>query len=381
MRIKLIVNQALYKWPVTILLFLALTASVTLYVYIGNTTKYANRSMQLIVKKMGHNLIFLPDSADAIDIYWSTGNEQLFNESYASVLASKAEMASRYFVAVFQKREIVEGQNLLLTGIKPVSRADESAEKGNMIRPVKNGFVRLGLAASEKLRKKENDTLIIRGVKYEIESVLPEKGDQDDYRIFVNLKTAQELFQAEGKIQYVLGFLCQHARNVNRTLDLEKIKLKQILPDIRLIIRQDLLQGRYLARMTTHETLYYLLLIIGVVTFLVIVISGLQEVTERRKEAGILTALGAGFGFLASLYLIKIAILALFASFAGFLIGSYLAVSWSSSFLVTQTISIATQWNELPDLLLKTVFAAVAAQCVPLINLLRQDPSAILMEE
>jgi ABC-type antimicrobial peptide transport system permease subunit len=381
MRFKLIAAQAIYKWPVTILLFLALSASVTLYVYISNTSRYANRSMQLIVKKMGHNLIYLPQAAEPLDIYWSTGKEMLFNEERAGILASKAEMASRYFVAVLQKREAIEGYDLLLTGIKPVPRADESAEKGNMIKPVKKGFVRLGLSASTMLGKRESDTIIIRGKKFIVESVLAEKGDPDDYRVFINLATAQEMMGADGQIHYILAFLCQHARNVNKTLDLEKVKLSHLLPDMRLIIRQDLLQGRYLARMTTHETLYYLLVLIGAVTFLIIVITGLQEVTERRKEAGILSALGAGFFYLASLYVIKITIIASLSALVGFLVGSYLAVTWSSSFLVTQTISIATQWNELPPLLLKTVLAAIAAQCIPIVNLMKQDPSSVLLEE
>ena len=52
MRLVLVIKQAVHKWPVTVLLFLALMSSVTLYVYASNTSKYANRSMQLIVKKM-----------------------------------------------------------------------------------------------------------------------------------------------------------------------------------------------------------------------------------------------------------------------------------------------------------------------------------------
>ncbi len=330
---------------------------------------------------MGHNLLFLPKDAEPSDAYWSTGKERLFDEKHASILASRQEMASRYFVSVIQQRRIIEGKELILTGIKPVPRKDETAEKGNMIKPLLDGFARIGFTASEKICKGEADKIIIDNREFVIESVLPEKGDQDDYRIYIDLSVAQKLIGVEGKIHYILGFLCQHARNVNKTLELEKIKLEQTLPNIRLIVRQDLLQGRYLARMTTHETLYHLLLIAGSVTLLIIIISGLQEITERKREAGILTAMGAGMGYLASLYFIKIAILAFFASITGFTIGSKLAVAWSSSYLVTQTIQITTQWQQLPEIVAKTVAIALVAQCIPLIKLIKEDPSAILVEE
>lgn len=140
MRLILVVKQSVYKWPLTVLLFLALLSSVTLYVYTSNTSKYANRSMQLIVKKMGHNLLFLPKDAEPSDAYWSTGKERLFDEKHASILASRQEMASRYFVSVIQQRRIIEGKELILTGIKPVPRKDETAEKGNMIKPLLDGF-------------------------------------------------------------------------------------------------------------------------------------------------------------------------------------------------------------------------------------------------
>jgi len=49
-----------------------MTSLVTLYVYLRNTNQFANRSMQLIMKNMGHNMLILPEEANPYDVYLCT---------------------------------------------------------------------------------------------------------------------------------------------------------------------------------------------------------------------------------------------------------------------------------------------------------------------
>ncbi|OGJ91436.1 MAG: hypothetical protein A2268_00345 [Candidatus Raymondbacteria bacterium RifOxyA12_full_50_37] len=381
MRLTLVFRQAMHKGLVTILLFLALTASVSVYVYISNTSRYTNRSMQLIVKRLGHNLIVLPDSANPLDVYWCTDRQAVFSEDIAVRLADHDKLASRYFVSVLQTRCILNGKAFILTGLGIVQRSDETTEKGNMIRAMPQGCVRLGAMAAEQLKRTAGDTLQINGNSYIIESILKENGDEDDYRIFLHLGTLQTMLGQEGRINYILAFLCQHGNNVEKTIDHEREMLKKLVPGMKLITKTGLIQGRALARLTTDRTLYYLLGLIFIVTIMIIMISGTQEIAERRKETGILTAMGAGYGYILSLYFIKIGIVALLASASGFIIGSSLAVYWTSGFLVIETIEIAYQWSDLPRICLITLSTALAAESIPLISLIRSDPGRILMEE
>ncbi|MBN2327939.1 MAG: hypothetical protein JXR73_12360, partial [Candidatus Omnitrophica bacterium] len=50
-------------------IFLALSTVVSLYAYMQNTSRFANRSMQLIMKNIGHNLLILPDRANPLDAH------------------------------------------------------------------------------------------------------------------------------------------------------------------------------------------------------------------------------------------------------------------------------------------------------------------------
>ena len=103
-------------------------ALTSLYVYVDNSARFSKRSMQIIMKNMGHNLLILPKRVEPLDTYHCTEHQVLFSDEITTRLAQNVELGSRYYTSILQTREIVSGKTLLLTGIQPVSRADETAE-------------------------------------------------------------------------------------------------------------------------------------------------------------------------------------------------------------------------------------------------------------
>ena len=91
MFLKIIANQARYRWHITLLLWVAMTALVSLYVYLGNSARFTNRSMQLIMKNMGHNLLILPREADPLDTYRCTDKQVLFDEDVTFRMAEHTQ--------------------------------------------------------------------------------------------------------------------------------------------------------------------------------------------------------------------------------------------------------------------------------------------------
>ena len=106
----------------------------------------------------------------------------------------------------------------------------------------------------------------------------------------------------------------------------------------------------------------------------------MQEVTERRREVGILVAMGAGMPYIAGLYLAKILALAVAAAVTGFVIGSELAVRMTAPFLVTQTRAVRILWEDLPSVVALSAAVALVAMLLPMVQLLRMDPNRTLVE-
>jgi ABC-type lipoprotein release transport system permease subunit len=381
MFLRILFNQARHKWGIALLILLAMTSLVTLYVYSNNTTRFANRSMQLVMKYMGHNLLLLPEEADIRSIYLCSDNQLPFPDETTRRLAATLSLSSKYYVSVLQARTEVEGEELVLTGIEPVARKDETAEKRNMVLPLADDEARLGSESARKLQKDVGQSVQVRGEEFRVVEILPPKANLDDCRVYINLARCQEMLDQQGKISFILAFLCLHAGSLDRALSLQEQGLAEKFPELRQISRMDVAQGRYLARMTTGKFLHYLLGIVGAATVVVIAVTGLQEVGDRRHETGILIAMGVSHTYVVGLYLVKTLVLALAASLVGFLLGSALAVHLTASFLVVNTRPVTVLWEQLPGVVGLTCAVAVLAETAPIVKLLRLDPNTILAEQ
>lgn len=222
---KLTVQQLWHKRVVALLVFLAMTALVTLYVYLSNTSTFANRSMQLVMKNMGHNLLLLPQEADLQAVYLCSEEQTTFPEKTTRELAKHRKLMSRYYVSVLQSRVAIAGQSFILTGIEPMARKDESREKGNMVLPLAEDEARLGSETARRLGRKLGDEIEVDGQKFKIVEVLPPKASLDDCRVYVNLHQCQKMLGKIGEIHFILAFLCLHSGSLQRGLETQETML------------------------------------------------------------------------------------------------------------------------------------------------------------
>lgn len=378
---RLVVNQAVHRWSITLLLCIALTTVVSLHVYLRNSATFSNRSMQLIMKNMGHNLFILPVEADALAFYTCSDEQTAFDDSVCREMAKHRKLASRYYANVLQARAQVEGVNAVLTGVEPIHRSDETAEKRHLFEQIPADATLLGAAIAEDLELSEGDRLSVLGRRFTVSRIQPPKGTLDDYRIWIDLGVCQELLQRRGQVNAILAFLCMEGGSLQDVLARQRRAFRELFPEFRVIPKTDILVGRHLARMTTNRYLHYLLLLVLGITIVVIVVTGLQEITERRHEIGILLAMGAGYTYIVLLYVAKILAVAAVSSLAGFLIGSGLSKELLTPVLISETQPVTIIWTQLPGTILMTCLVALAAEIVPLTKLVRMNPNVVLTEE
>jgi ABC-type lipoprotein release transport system permease subunit len=379
---RIIARQLRHKWVINLLLFLTLTSLVSLYVFILNTNRFSARSMQLIMKNMGLNQLIIPQSQAASDTYLCTENQVEFPDEVTRQAASHVELMSRYYLSVLQERLSVTGGVVVLTGIQPVQRVDETQEKGNPVRPVKSGMVRLGSAAATALGAQEGGSVEIKGRSFDVAAIATEQGTLDDCRVFLKLADLQDLLGKPGKINAILSFEClEIGGSLEQVHKYQRENLARVLPGYKLINIESIARGRYYARRMTDKYQVCLLGLVAFITVLIIVITGFQEVAERKYETGILVAQGAGYLYIMGLYLAKTLVLTVIASVAGFLIGGGASVLLTTPFLATQTREVTILWGNLTPTVMRIGVIALLAELIPMIKLVRMDPCAIVMEE
>ncbi len=371
------------QWSVTLLLGVALCGVVALYTYARNSQRFQNRSIQLIEKDAGHNLWFVDLSAKGFDVFSASADLPSFPDGHVHQLIADRRIASTYWGNVLQSRVTLRDRDVLLTGIAALDDHQITEEKSHLLEPLAHGEVDVGFRLARAWGLSEGDRLELQERLYRVRRVTPQRGNLDDERLWIPLQDAQQWLDKPGQSNLILGFLCMRGLSLEEGLRRLQQRLADEHSDLQLqvIPLMSMLEARALSRFTTSRYLRYLLLAVVGVCGLLMAAVGWMEVNERRYELAIMLAMGAGYRFLFSFFFAKLALLALVASVIGFLVGSFLYVYWLTPVLVVHTQPVAIVWSTLPRTILLTFFLAGVSACVPLVHILRIDPTRILAEE
>lgn len=373
--------QMRHQWAINLLLGLSLACVVALYAYTRNSSEFQHRSIQLIMKEMGHNLWFIDAMANPLHAATGSPDLPVFTASDIHRLVEDRAIASTYWGKVLQVPWTIEGREVLLSGLRVLDDHQVTEEKAHLLEPLEAGSAALGHALARAWGLVEGDTLAFEGIIYQIRKVYPPRSTLDDERLWIPLEDAQELLEQPGKANLILGFLCMRGMSLETGLLRLEERLAGNHPSFQVLPMMHILQARALARMTTSHFLNYLLIAVASLTVLLMAVVGWMEIHDRRHELAILLAMGAGPIFLISFILAKLVLVGLAAALIGFIAGSWASIHWLSDKLITHTDPVSVLWLQLPGTVGMTLLLVGVASIGPLIHLIRLDPRRILSEE
>ncbi len=376
-----LLRQMRHGWAVALLLWVSLCAVVALHTYVRNSAAFQTRSMQLIMKNTGHNLWFLDASANLLDIVAGSAAAPTFSDNRIHALAADRQIASTYWGNILQGRTTIRDRDVLLTGVEAVDDHQVTEEKDHLLDPLPPGSAALGYTLARDWDLEPGDRFATDDREYRVQTVHAANGTIDDARLWVPLADAQERLGRPGQANLILGFLCMRGLPLDVGVQRLEERLQKRHSDLQVIPLMNLLHARALSRITTTSYLDYLLVVILAVTGLLIAALSWMEINERRYELAVLASMGASQLFVVAFFLAKLALLAIVAAGAGFLLGSLASIHWLSEVLVTHTRPVAVIWSDFPGILARVLVLVGVAAVLPIIHLVRLDPTRILAEE
>jgi putative ABC transport system permease protein len=362
-----------------------------------------NDEFRKITKRMGFNVLILPQDQSLNDFYADNYADKTMPESYAQTLANTPDVVTiRHLLPMLQaKIEWPEQKRkILLIGVKgemPWAHRSNMDPLEDMVGP---GKVAVGYELHQSLSLQQGDAITLMGQSFEVTTLHEDKGTIDDITVWIDLKQAQEMLGMEGKISAMTALECQCAW---ANLPKVRAEIQAILPDTQVIE----LAGKALARAEARnesaenaklllareiesrdamraqrESLFSLIvpLVIGASAVMIGILAFLN-VRERRIEIGILRSLGLHTKHILGVFLGKAFILGSLGAVLGILIPLILYRGLSNVSSPEQAVSALVSGRTMVAVLLLTPIVTLLASWLPAMVAAQQDPAAILSEE
>jgi len=354
--------------------------------------------------KMGFNVMILPKDQILSELYSGDYASKFMPESYVQKLANSKIVTVRHFLPMLEQRVKWPEKNnrtIFLIGLRDEVPPLHRDPKKPLVQPVPVGKIELGheIALVEKL--KVGDDVTLMGRAFNVIKIRPEQGDKGDISAWVHLSEAQEMFGKQGQINSIRALECKCAFG-----DITKVRkeLEKYLPDTQVIefrskalrraemrakdlkLKETLLNNKKIERQQLRvesERQTSLILPLVVVSMgLWVAMLFLSNARDRRKEIGILRALGWRSQQVVKVFLGKALLVGVLGAMLGYFMG-FVGVGFLEERAPEFPVSYSELFNK--SIMLWVLFATPALTLVsawlPALSAAGQDPAEVLREE
>jgi len=349
--LKLVIKELLYRKLGSLVILLTVIVASSVSVAIYTLSKASENETRKIMREQGLNLYIFPKGTNLIDFY-SINNTGTFPDTYVDILAeSETFDAVRHLTGILQikypdwKDANGSTHQVILSGYKDEATQTYLAEQETMGFDVKRGTVQVGALISKNI--KPGEPFIIEGTdgkqySFKVDKRLEEGRGMMDQGVSFYLDDLQEVLGMDGKINKIeaLGCVCHDGRIKNA-----RSQVQTIFSDLEVTEISSIADARENQREMMNK---YGAFIIPFVIISCLLITGFlfhQNVNVRKKEIGLLKAMGNNSLTILFMIIFKAFILGLTGGIIGFFLGSWIAEYFGKEIFRFTALSIKPVWS------------------------------------
>ncbi len=267
---------------------------------------------------LGANLVVTPKGSCAYEQVSILTGEQLPNTITAEEVAAIRAIDGMTAIPYLTERSAIANRPVTVTGMLP---PETLAFKGWTLTagsyfPAEDapGAV-LGAVLAEQFDLTPGSTVRIRGEELPVLGVLAATGGKDDLSVFLSLSEAQRLYNQPGKVSFIavrvdrLDEVDLYATRIKETVSLGVVSDQQMLSSVLSIVG------------TVNVTLQLIAAVAILAAAFGIVNTMMTATYERKREIGILQAMGARRATIFRLFMLESGIYGLLGGLGGTVLG------------------------------------------------------------
>lgn len=226
--------------------------------------------------------------------------------------------------------------------------------------PGERGVV-IGAAIAKQFKLKQGDDFTVRGKTVPIIGVLREAGTKDDIATFIPLLLAQQIYEVQDKVSFIAVQVTDLERIEAVSLNIQEVANVAVVSDKQLLSSILSIVGTVGSAMQAVAAVGVLAAAFGIVNTL------LTAVYERRREIGILQALGSTRRTLFLAFMLESGLYGLLGGLLGIALGLLFAYVFGP-YLTNNAFTASLHSPPIPVLNELTIFLALGfAVCLALV--------------
>lgn len=290
-------------------------ASFVTFMAMGGNLK---REIHRETAALGANLLVIPKGSCGYEQLSILTGDQMPTNISAAEIASIRGIEGLTVVPFLAQQTAINNKPVTVSGIEPA--ATLAFKRWNISfgayfsSPEQNGIV-LGAVAARQFNLKPGESVTVRGEKLSVLGILGETGGRDDATLFLSLPVAQRLFKSADKVSYAairvenLALSDSYIEQIRVATGLGVVSDKQMLKSVLGIVG------------TVNITLQLIAAVAVLAAAFGIVNTMMAATYERKREIGILQALGASQRMIFGLFMLESGIYGVIGGVSGVITG------------------------------------------------------------
>lgn len=353
---KLVIRNIIRRRGRCIFTLLGITIGIASFVTFQSMGGNLKKEIYRETASLGANLVVIPKGSCGFEqLSVLTGDQMPTNITMEEIKKVAAIKGLMVFPFLAQKTAI-NNKPISVNGILPEETRTLKAwsiAQGAYFSPDNSGGAVVGMAAAQQFELSPGSVITIRGERIQVQGVLNETGGRDDFTVFLSLPTAQRLFKAVDRVSYAavkvdnLALTDSYIEKINEAVGLGVVSDKQMLKSVLSIVGSVNITLQLIAAVSVLAAAFGIINTMMTATY------------ERKREIGILQALGARQSTIFTAFIMESGFYGLIGGISGVLAGlvtSIVAAPYISSNAFT-TLVKGSGTNAAIDF--KMIFASV----------------------